>query len=108
MPKSPSQAAGSNVGELAGAYENRFLTVFSRLSIRTGPTTCTAGNSCTFLNAYYSQCLPASSSPTITDPFPTSPPLTTSTTKSGTSTSTTSSPTTADFFHEASTDMDGS
>ncbi|KAF8893335.1 hypothetical protein BD779DRAFT_1436211 [Infundibulicybe gibba] len=57
-----------------------------------GPTTCTAGNSCTVLNAYYSQCLPASSSPTITDPFPTSPPPTTSTTKSGTSTSTTSGP----------------
>lgn len=55
----------------------------------TGATTCVSGWTCTFLNDWYSQCLPASSTLTTTTSSKTS----TTTTTSKTTTSSTSSPT---------------
>ncbi|EJF64841.1 endo-1,4-B-xylanase A [Dichomitus squalens LYAD-421 SS1] len=42
----------------------------------TGPTTCVAGTVCTVMNAYYSQCLPGSASPSPTS-TPAAPPTST-------------------------------
>ncbi|KAI7976496.1 hypothetical protein EIK77_003311 [Talaromyces pinophilus] len=56
----------------------------------TGATTCVSGWTCTYLNDWYSQCLPASSTLTTTTSSKTS---TTATTTSKTTTSSTSSPT---------------
>lgn len=57
----------------------------------TGATTCVSGWTCTYLNDWYSQCLPASSSSTLTTT--TSPETSTTTTVSKSTTSTLSSPT---------------
>ncbi|KAG8976402.1 hypothetical protein FRC05_003645 [Tulasnella sp. 425] len=54
-----------------------------------GPTTCVAGSTCVYSNAWYSQCLPGSSNPSTT----TNPSISTTTTPS-TSTSTISNPNT--------------
>ncbi|TBU33423.1 endo-1,4-B-xylanase A [Dichomitus squalens] len=48
----------------------------------TGPTTCVAGTVCTVMNAYYSQCLPGSASPSPTS-TPATPPKSTPPTSTG-------------------------
>ncbi|OBT57318.1 hypothetical protein VE04_03184 [Pseudogymnoascus sp. 24MN13] len=43
----------------------------------TGPTTCVSGTTCTFSNAWYSQCLPGGNGNPVTTPPATTPPATT-------------------------------
>ncbi|KAK6538476.1 hypothetical protein TWF694_010059 [Orbilia ellipsospora] len=59
----------------------------------TGPTTCVAGNTCVYSNAYYSQCLPSTS--TTTTKAATTASTTLKTTTKSTTTTTTTKTTTA-------------
>ncbi|KAG9055779.1 hypothetical protein FS842_001235 [Serendipita sp. 407] len=69
----------------------------------TGPTTCTTGTVCTYLNDWYYQCLPGTQSSTTTSIRPSSTSTTTSTRPSSTSTTTSSTSTSRSSSQSTST-----